>query len=142
MRARRASIADSLSSLARRRGYVAPFRPLPNRCYGDDLMRTDTRKKEAQPRRVALRFHQRRRFWRICADTCKGAQRKTIVNQRLPICKRFLLLCNITADPSQNMQYYSNKTLFYSSCTNATFAHKLGNSSALRQRTTITGIFE
>jgi hypothetical protein len=120
----------------------AMARAFAKHCQRDGAIPSDSRKKEAQPRRVALRFHQRRRFWRICADTCKGAQRKTIVNQRLPICKRFLLLCNITADQSQNMQYYSNKTLFYISCTNATFAHKLGNSSALRQRTTITGIFE
>ncbi len=52
------------------------------------------RQKKAQPRGVALRFHQRRRFWRICADTCKDAQRDTIMSANRSQCKHFLLLCN------------------------------------------------
>ncbi len=31
----------------------------------------------------------------MCADICKDAQRKIIVAQDQPICKRFLLLCNM-----------------------------------------------
>ena len=40
---------------------LAPARVRPCRAH----------QKKAQPRRVALRFHQRRRFWRMCADTCR-----------------------------------------------------------------------
>jgi hypothetical protein len=70
----------------------APFR----------AMNWQTGQKKAQPRGVALRFHQRRRFWRICADTCKDAQRDTIMSSNLPPCKHFLLLCN---------KYYENQNL-------------------------------
>jgi hypothetical protein len=50
--------------------------------------------KKAQPRGVALRIHQRRRFWRICAGTCKDAQRVAIMSSNALHCKQFLLLCN------------------------------------------------
>jgi hypothetical protein len=51
-------------------------------------------KKKAQPRRVAPSFHQRRRFWRICADICKDAQREIIMAPLKGQRKHFLLLCN------------------------------------------------
>lgn len=51
--------------------------------------------KKAQPRRVALKFHQRRRFWRICADVCKDTQHGSHFATTLRPVKRFLLLRNI-----------------------------------------------
>ena len=70
-----------------------PFSPSASRFVGT---------KKTQPRRVALRFHQRRRFWRICADTYKDAQRNCIVAEQQAFCKRFLLLCNINDHPAFN----------------------------------------
>lgn len=54
-----------------------------------------TAQKKAQPRRVALKFHQRRRFWRMCADVCKDTQHSSYFATAKPPVKLFLLLRNI-----------------------------------------------
>lgn len=54
-----------------------------------------TIQKKAQPRRVALKFHQRRRFWRMCADVCKDTQHSSYFATARPPVKLFLLLRNI-----------------------------------------------
>ena len=52
--------------------------------------------KNAQPRRVALSFHQRRRFGGHAPTPVEDAQRKVIIAQTGARRKRFLLLCNIS----------------------------------------------
>jgi hypothetical protein len=54
-----------------------------------------TAQKKAQPRGAALKFHQRRRFWRICADVCKDTQHGSDFAMISRPVKRFLLLRNI-----------------------------------------------
>lgn len=54
-----------------------------------------TTQKKAQPRRIALKFHQRRRFWRMCADVCRDTQHGSHFATAIRGVKRFLLLRNI-----------------------------------------------